>query len=75
MRIIAGKYRAKNLISPENKNVRPTSDRAREAVFSILYSLVGGVKSKKVLDDFAGTGAFGFEALSREASKVCFCYF
>lgn len=72
MRIISGKYRGKNLITPQDHNVRPTSDRAREAVFSILYSLLGGVTQKKVLDVFAGTGAFGFEALSRGASKVCF---
>lgn len=71
MRIIAGKYRGKNLISPENHNVRPTSDRAREAIFNILYSLIDGVREKKVLDVFAGTGAFGLEALSRGASSVC----
>ncbi len=72
MRIIAGKYRAKNLISPEDQSVRPTSDRAREAVFSILYSLGKNVSDKKVLDVFAGTGALGFEALSRGAKSVCF---
>ena len=65
MRIIAGKYRAKKLFTPENKEVRPTSDRAREAVFSIIYSRLGSLSGCKVLDIFAGTGAFGFEALSR----------
>ena len=72
MRIIAGQYRAKKLIAPENTDIRPTSDRAREAVFNILYSAVGGVEEKNVLDVFAGTGAMGFEALSRGAHHVCF---
>ncbi|MBO4294106.1 MAG: 16S rRNA (guanine(966)-N(2))-methyltransferase RsmD [Alphaproteobacteria bacterium] len=72
MRIVGGKYRAKKLFAPENELIRPTSDRAREAVFNILYSAVGGVDGKKVLDVFAGTGALGFEALSRGAQKVCF---
>ena len=71
MRIIAGKYRAKKLFALENKDVRPTSDRAREALFSIIYSRIGSLDSYKVLDIFAGTGAFGFEALSRGALKVC----
>lgn len=72
MRIVAGKYRAKKLIAPENDAVRPTSDRAREALFSILYSKVGPMEGKTVLDIFAGTGALGFEALSRGAASVCF---
>lgn len=72
MRIVAGKYRGKKLIAPEGLDVRPTSDRAREAIFNILYSAIGGVQDKKVLDVFAGTGAFGLEALSRGAQKVCF---
>lgn len=72
MRIIAGKYRAKQLITPKTFAVRPTADRTREAVFSILYSLLGPLENKSVLDVFAGTGAFGFEALSRGAKNVCF---
>ena len=72
MRIVAGKYRGKKLIAPEGSDIRPTSDRAREAVFNILYSTIGGVEGKKVLDVFAGTGAFGLEALSRGAQSVCF---
>jgi len=72
MRIVGGKYRGKKLIGPENMAVRPTSDRAREAIFNILYSAIGGVQDKKVLDVFAGTGALGFEALSRGAQSVCF---
>jgi len=72
LRIVAGKYRAKKLIAPENNLIRPTSDRAREALFSILYSKFGSMEGKTVLDIFAGTGALGFEALSRGAASVCF---
>jgi len=72
MRIIAGKYRGKNLITPKTAGIRPTEDRVREAVFSILYSLLGTLTEKSVLDVFAGTGAFGLEALSRGAKNVCF---
>lgn len=72
MRIVGGKYRGKNLFEPKSDEVRPTSDRAREAIFNILYSKIGGVEGRKVLDVFAGTGALGFEALSRGAQSVCF---
>ena len=72
MRIIAGKYRAKKLITPQSANIRPTEDRVREAVFSILYSKINTFDNKFFLDVFAGTGAFGFEALSRGAKHVCF---
>lgn len=72
MRIIAGKYRGKKLFTPQDLNVRPTAERAREALFSILYSRLGNFTSCEVLDVFAGTGAFGFEALSRGAKSVAF---
>lgn len=73
MRIVAGQYRGKKLYSPEGKNVRPTSERAREAVFNILNSRYeNGCADFKVADIFAGTGAFGFEALSRGAAGVTF---
>ena len=73
MRIIAGKYRAKKLFSPIDRMVRPTADRTREAIFNILYSQLQGNYSELILADiFAGTGAFGFEALSRGFKKVCF---
>lgn len=72
MRIVAGKYRGKKLFTPDYEGVRPTSERAREALFSILYSRLGGLGGCKVLDIFAGTGAFGLEALSRGAVKVAF---
>jgi 16S rRNA (guanine966-N2)-methyltransferase len=72
MRIVAGKYRGKKLFTPDYEGIRPTSERAREALFSILYSRLGGLRGCKVLDIFAGTGAFGLEALSRGAAKVTF---
>lgn len=70
MRIIAGKYRGKKLFAPDNYEVRPTAERAREALFNILYSHLGGFAQCRVLDVFAGTGAFGLEALSRGAQEV-----
>ncbi len=69
MRIISGKYRGKNLKSFEGFDVRPTSDRAREALFSILYNKVIG---SNFLDLCSGTGAIGLEAISRGAKKVTF---
>ncbi len=74
MRIVGGKYRGKKLWAPEGKEVRPTSERAREAIFNILYSKLGGDYGEFVLlDVFCGTGAFGFEALSRGFKHVTFC--
>ncbi len=71
MRIIGGKYRGKNLISPGGAQVRPTSDRAREALFSILRSKLGfDFSGYKLLDVFAGSGAFGLEALSQGFSEI-----
>ncbi len=73
MRIVAGKFRGKALLSPNDESVRPTSDRAREAVFSILASRIGvHLDGLKVLDLFAGTGALGLEALSRGAASAVF---
>ena len=57
--------------APAGTAVRPTSDRVREAVFDILFSL-GGVEGLQVADLFAGTGAMGIEALSRGAASVTF---
>lgn len=50
MRIVAGKYRGKKLFTPDYEGVRPTSERAREALFSILYSRLGGFSGCKALD-------------------------
>jgi len=73
VRIVAGKFRGKALLSPEDQSIRPTADRAREAVFNILASRLGpGLDGRRVLDLFAGTGALGLEALSRGAAFVVF---
>lgn len=69
MRVIAGKYRGRNLRSPPSMQVRPTSDRLRETLFNILAPRIEGVR---FLDLCAGSGAVGIEALSRGASFVTF---
>ncbi len=69
--MIAGELRGRRLTAPDNPAVRPTSDRVREAIFDILYSL-GGVEGLLVADLFAGSGALGIEALSRGAASVTF---
>ena len=75
MRIIAGKYRGRPLAAlgkgDAGAHLRPTSDRVRESLFSMLthYDVIEGAR---VLDLFAGTGALGFEALSRGAHSACF---
>ncbi len=68
MRIIGGEYRSRIIEMPKGAEVRPTQDRVREAVFNILTD----VNDKKVLDLFAGSGAYGLEALSRGAAHVTF---
>ncbi|MBP3433636.1 MAG: 16S rRNA (guanine(966)-N(2))-methyltransferase RsmD [Clostridia bacterium] len=69
MRIIGGKYRSRTLAAFEGDDVRPTSDRAREALFNILaYRVVGA----RALDLFSGSGALGLECLSRGAKEVVF---
>ncbi len=71
MRIIGGAYRGKKLFSPQSNAVRPTSDRARESLFNILNSKLSQPwNNYSLLDVFAGTGAFGLEALSRGAADV-----
>jgi 16S rRNA (guanine966-N2)-methyltransferase len=76
MRIIAGKHRGRGLTAPEGSSVRPTSDRAREALFDILahgrFAERPVFEDARVLDAFAGTGAFGLEALSRGAVQASF---
>lgn len=73
MRIVGGKYRGKKLWSPDGKLVRPTAERAREAVFNILYSYwQGEYENFDMADIFAGTGAFGLEAVSRGFRSATF---
>lgn len=70
MRIIGGIFRGRQLNELTAEGVRPTSDRAREAVFNLIQN---GVSGANVLDLFAGSGAMGLEALSRGANKAVFC--
>ncbi|HEV2817603.1 MAG TPA: 16S rRNA (guanine(966)-N(2))-methyltransferase RsmD [Allosphingosinicella sp.] len=72
MRIIAGQWRGRPLEAPPGTATRPTSDRAREGLFSMLASRLGGFDGLAVADLFAGTGALGLEALSRGAARCVF---
>lgn len=69
MRIIAGKFKGRSLITMKDKSIRPTTDRVKESIFNLLQ---GYVEDAKVLDLFAGSGALGIEAISRGASSVVF---
>jgi len=69
LRIIAGKYRGRNLKSPPSLEVRPTSDRLRETLFNVIAPRIKGAR---FLDLCAGSGAVGIEALSRGASHATF---
>jgi 16S rRNA (guanine966-N2)-methyltransferase len=72
MRIIAGEWRGRPLLAPPGQATRPTSDRAREGLFSMLASRLGSFEGLAVADLFAGTGALGIEALSRGAAHCTF---
>ncbi len=78
MRIVGGKHRGRKIEAPAGREVRPTSDRARESLFNILmhgtkFGTDGPIVDGAVaLDAFAGSGALGFEALSRGASHAIF---
>src|SRR5580765_7936964 len=72
MRIIAGKWRGRPLEAPPGLATRPTSDRVRETLFSMLASRLGSLEDLRVADLFAGSGALGFEALSRGAALATF---
>lgn len=69
MRIIGGKYRSRKIKQPKLGSTRPTKDRIREAVFNVIAEKVPG---SDVLDIFAGSGAYGLEALSRGAKSATF---
>ena len=69
-RVIAGAARGRRLQVPPGDGTRPTSDRAREALFGTLESLLGAWAGRRVLDLYAGSGAVGLEALSRGAAHA-----
>lgn len=72
MRIIAGNWRGRPLLAPKGDTTRPTADRTREALFSMLTSRLGSFEGLAVADLFAGSGALGLEALSRGAASCLF---
>lgn len=72
MRIIAGKWRGRNVAAPKGELTRPTADRMRETLFNMLNSRLGTFEGLTVADMFAGSGALGLEALSRGASHCLF---
>lgn len=69
LRIIAGKFRSRKIVFSEEPGLRPTHNRIRETLFNWLQD---SIKNKNCLDVFAGSGALGFEALSRDAAHVTF---
>jgi len=73
MRVVGGEFRGRPLATPRSNDIRPTSDRTREAVFNVLaHRYPDSLEGAHVLDLFAGTGALGIEAISRGAA---FCLF
>lgn len=72
MRIIAGEWRGRKLAAPKGDATRPTADRTRETLFSMLTSRLGSFEGLRVADLFAGSGALGLEALSRGAAHCLF---
>lgn len=72
MRIIAGQWRGRPLATPDGDTTRPTADRTRETLFSMLTSRIGSFEGLRVGDFFAGSGAIGLEALSRGAASCLF---
>ncbi|MFK4824273.1 16S rRNA (guanine(966)-N(2))-methyltransferase RsmD [Paenochrobactrum sp. BZR 588] len=66
VRIVGGKFRGRPLATPQTNAIRPTTDRTRESLFNILmHKYADKIENGRILDLFAGTGALGFEALSR----------
>jgi 16S rRNA (guanine966-N2)-methyltransferase len=68
LRVVAGEFKGRRLVAPRGAHTRPTADRVREALFSML----GDVEGARVLDLYAGSGALGIEALSRGAASAVF---
>lgn len=74
MRIVSGQFRGRPILTPQGQNTRPTSDRARQAVFNVLEHApwAEGLADARVIDLYAGSGALGYEALSRGAAFALF---
>ncbi len=72
MRIIGGAWRGRSVEAPPGQSTRPTADRVRETLFSMLASRLGTFEDLRVADLFAGSGALGLEALSRGATSAVF---
>ena len=72
MRIIAGRWRGRVIDAPPGQATRPTADRVRETLFSMLASRLGSLEDLRIADLFAGSGALGLEALSRGAASATF---
>lgn len=74
MRIVGGEFKGRSIVAPQGRDTRPTSDRARESIFNVLAHAEWspGVEGRRILDLFAGSGALGFEAMSRGASFALF---
>ncbi len=72
MRIISGKWRGRSIDAPPGQSTRPTAERVRETLFSMLASRLGSFEDLRLADLFAGSGALGFEGLSRGATFATF---
>lgn len=72
MRIVAGEWRGRKLVAPVGRDTRPTADRTRETLFSMLVSRLGDFEGLGVADLYAGSGALGLESLSRGAAHATF---
>lgn len=74
MRIVAGSLKGRSIVAPEGQGTRPTSDRARQAIFNVLEhaSWAGALEGARVIDLYAGSGALGYEAISRGAAFALF---
>ncbi len=72
MRVISGEWGGRKLLAPKGDTTRPTADRTRETLFSMLASRLGSFEGLVVADLFAGSGALGIEALSRGAAQCLF---
>ena len=70
MRIISGQWRGRPLVAPKGELTRPTADRTRETLFSMLVSRLGSFEGLRVADLYAGSGALAFEAISRGAAHA-----